>query len=72
MANLLIAHKKRIFIGLGFLSTYGIYCKATIKHPSEAIRLGAVGSIVNVICETGFHIVDTVNIKSKVNGTSTL
>ena len=66
MNNILYFHKKRILIGLGFCTAYGLLCKKTTNHPSEAVRLGIAGSIGNMICECGFHIIDTVNIRSKV------
>jgi len=66
MQNLVYFHKKRIIIGLGFCTAYGLICRSTTNHPSEAIRLGIAGSIATMICECGFHIVDTVNIRSKV------
>lgn len=66
MLNMLYFHKRRVIIGLLFGSGYVYFCKSTTNHPSEAIRLGVAGSIANMLCETIFHIVDTVNIRSKV------
>ena len=45
-------------------------CKKTMTHPSEAVRIGIAGSIANCVCECVFHIVDTVNIRSKVGDTA--
>lgn len=66
MHNFIYFHKKRIIIGLGFCTTYGLICRSATNHPNEVIRLGIAGSIANMICECGFHVVDTVNIRSKV------
>ena len=66
LANLLYFHKKRVGIAIGFSTAYYFLLRSTVKHPSEAIRLGVAGSLANSICECGFHLVDTVNIRSKV------
>ena len=61
-------HLKRILITSSFCAAYLGLCKYAIKHPSEILRLGVGGSIANMLCETVFHIIDTVNIRSKVTG----
>ena len=33
---------------------------------SEAFKLGIAGSVATMLCETNFHIVDTVNTRMKV------
>jgi len=37
-----------------------------VNHPSESMRLGVAGSVAMMIMEVAFHVVDTVNIRSKV------
>ena len=64
--NLLNVHKKRALISLSFCSIYYYLCKNTVKCQYESIRLGMAGSIANMVCECGFHLVDTINIRSKV------
>lgn len=59
-------HKRRIGIAFAFLTGYGILCYNTTKHPKENVRLAIAGSIANMACDCLFHIVDTVNIRSKV------
>ena len=59
-------HKRRIFATLAFCSGYGLFCKKMVNHPSESMRLGVAGSVAMMIMEVAFHVVDTVNIRSKV------
>ena len=64
--NLLYFHKRRLAVmSLFTMGYYGI-CYTNTGHASEAVRLGIAGSIANLICECGFHIIDTINIRSKV------
>ena len=43
-----------------------MFCKHNVTHPSESMRLGVAGSLANMIMEVVFHVIDTVNIRSKV------
>lgn len=63
---MLYFHKKRIGVSIIFSGTYYMLLKSTVEHPWEAIRLGVAGSLANCCCECGFHLVDTINIRSKV------
>ena len=47
---------------LGFASV----CYNTTGLKNECLRIGIAGSIATMICECSFHIIDTVNIRSKV------
>lgn len=53
-------------VGSAFCGAYGYVCYNTKNHQSEAIRLGIAGSIATMVCECAFHLVDTLNIRSKV------
>ena len=53
-------------VGSVFCGAYGLLCYKSKSHPSEAIRLGIAGSIATSVCECAFHLVDTLNIRSKV------
>ena len=70
LGNFVYFHKKRIGIGLTFCGAYGLLCKYTTNHYSEAVRLGMAGSLANCACECVFHIIDTVNIRAKVDSGS--
>ena len=59
-------HKRRIAVGGAFCGVYYGICKHTVKSENELLRIGIAGSLANMIIETVFHIVDTVNIRSKV------
>ena len=65
LANLLYFHKKRIAVSFGFSLAYYAVLRNTVEHPMEAVRLGVAGSVANCICECSFHLVDTINIRSK-------
>ena len=67
LVNFVYFHKKRISVGVGFCAGYALLCKSTISHKNEAIRLGIAGSLANCFCECAFHIIDTVNIRAKVD-----
>lgn len=65
LANLLYFHKKRIAVSIGFSLTYYGLLRSTVEHPWEAVRLGVAGSLANCCCECAFHLIDTINIRSK-------
>jgi hypothetical protein len=67
--NLIYFHKRRFIIGSVFCGCYGYLCLNTKHHPWEAVRLGIAGSVANCVCECAFHLVDTLNIRSKVSST---
>jgi hypothetical protein len=71
LSNLVYFHKRRILVFFGFSASYGVACYSMTNFPVEAVRLGVAGSLANMICETGFHIIDTVNIRSKVSDSAT-
>jgi hypothetical protein len=59
-------HKARFFYTTAFATIMGLVCYYTIDHPSHVLRLGVAGSISGMTTECAFHVVDTVNIRSKV------
>ena len=48
------------------LSCYGYACYKALDHSNECFRVGIAGSISAIACDSTFHIIDTVNIRSKV------
>jgi hypothetical protein len=67
--NIMYFHKRRIIVGGLFCAAYGTLCYNTTSHRLEAVRLGIAGSMANCICECAFHLIDTLNIRSKVQST---
>jgi len=53
-------------VGAGFCTSYYWICKIGTTLPWETVRLGIAGSLANMICECAFHIIDTINIRSKI------
>ena len=60
-------HRRRIFVATSFIGVYTILCKRAVTFEDEILRMGVAGSLANVIVEAGFHFVDTVNVRLKVN-----
>lgn len=60
-------HRRRIFVATSFIGVYTFLCKKGVTFENEILRMGVAGSLANVIVETGFHFVDTVNVRLKVN-----
>jgi hypothetical protein len=65
--NFAYFHRNRVLVGAGFTSVYGFACYKGIDAKNEAIRMGIAGSLSNVIIESSFHFVDTVNVRAKVS-----
>lgn len=70
ISNIFYFQKRRIGVAVAFCGVYAYICKKTVDHPWEVVRLGVAGSIAHVFCECFFHVIDTVNIRSKVMDTS--
>ena len=64
--NFIYFHKRRITVGTLFFMSYATICYKSTSIQNEGLRLGIAGSIANCMCECGFHIIDTINIRSKV------
>ena len=71
LLNMLYFHKKRIVIGFCFTGMYFYLAKKAAQSKNEPIRLGVAGSIAHALCECIFHIIDTINIRSKVSSENT-
>lgn len=52
-------------VGIAFTGVYGAVCYYGTGHHHDIIRLGIAGSIANTVCETSFHLLDTLNIRMK-------
>jgi hypothetical protein len=68
-ANLVYLHKRRIAFSIGFGASYGLLCTKATNYKNDTLRLAVAGSLANCVCESAFHIVDTVNVKAKVEST---
>lgn len=49
-----------------FCSGYLAACYKAKSIESEALRLGIAGSVACMLCESSFHVIDTVNTRMKV------
>jgi uncharacterized membrane protein len=63
--NFLHFHRRRVAVTVGVVGAYGLTCYKAIKWENEILRFGIAGSLANVIIESAFHFMDTVNIRSK-------
>jgi hypothetical protein len=66
MTRNLIQHKGKIATFKCFTSGYIYTLDQARKAESEIIRIGMAGSLVVLIVETAFYLLDTINSKSKV------
>jgi hypothetical protein len=55
-------YRRRIGIAIGFCSSYAIACKHAVTVENENYRMAIAGSMAGLLCETTFHLVDTVNV----------
>jgi hypothetical protein len=67
MINKIYFHKKRILVTGTILPLYGLGCYKAKDCDSEIIRMGVAGSLGLTIVECAFHLVDTVNIRTKTS-----
>ena len=54
-------------IGAAFCGGYSWICYKSLTIENEVIRMGVAGSLANIVCESAFHAVDTVNIRAKAS-----
>ena len=50
-----------------FLSSFGLFAYTNKSNENEILRIALAGCISHTTVETGFHMIDTVNIRSKAN-----
>lgn len=65
--NFMYFYRRRIGIGMTFSSAYGYTCYKSTNAKNEVFRMAMAGSLANLIVETSFHFVDTVNVRAKVS-----
>ena len=65
--NILHFNRKQALVGAGFVGGYSWICYKSLKIENEIIRMGVAGSLANIVCESSFHAVDTVNIRAKAS-----
>jgi len=66
VGRMLQAKRNGIMFGALFLSGYGYTCHKARTHPSECFRIGVAGSLSAIACDSTMHVIDTINIRSKV------
>ena len=50
-----------------FSSLYLCACFNALSWENEILRMGIVGSLASIVCDTSFHFVDTLNIRAKAS-----
>jgi hypothetical protein len=65
--NFIYFHRRRIGINALAVTTFGGLAYKCQGHPNENLRMAFGGCIAHVAVETSFHMMDTVNIRSKAN-----
>jgi hypothetical protein len=65
--NFAYFYRRRIGIAIGFSTAYGYTCYRSIGAKNDLFRLAIAGSLASLICESTFHVVDTVNVRAKVS-----
>ena len=73
--NFFYFHGRRIAVNVCFLSSFSLFVYKNLENENEILRIALAGCISHTTVETGFHMIDTVNIRSKANphlGTSSM
>jgi len=65
--NFLHFHRRRVAVNFFTASCYGALCYSGKEWNNDLLRLGIAGSISNMIVETSFHFIDTLNIRTKAS-----
>ena len=60
-----LQHRSKIAISSLFCGFYAGTCYSALTWQSEVMRMGVAGSLATLICDSCFHVVDTVNIRAK-------
>ena len=50
-----------------FVAGFGFTCYNARSWNQEVLRMGVAGSLAYTVCETSFHFIDTINIRSKAS-----
>ena len=50
-----------------FTGAYSLVCYRSITIENEIFRMGVAGSLANTVVEAGFHVMDTINVRTKVS-----
>ena len=63
--NFIRTHKRQAAVSVAFVTGYTGICYNARTWKNDILRIGVAGSIANMLVETSFHVIDTVNIRSK-------
>ena len=58
-------YRNKIAVTSLFCGFYAGTCYSALSWKSDVLRMGVAGSIATLICDSTFHVVDTVNIRAK-------
>ena len=65
--NFVYFHRRRIAVSCVAVSCYSGMCYSALTWKNDLLRLAVAGSLANMIVETGFHFIDTLNIRTKAS-----
>ena len=65
LQNQLYFNKRRILVSSGFVALYAGTCYSALNWKNDVMRMGVAGSLANLLVESKFHFIDTVNIRAK-------
>jgi len=68
--NFLHFHRRRAMVSASFLTVYSYACYKSTDATNEIFRMGVAGSLANLVVESMFHFVDTVNVRAKLSDKS--
>ena len=61
----LFMHRRKLAISSIFCGVYAGTCYNALSWKNDVLRMGVAGSIATLICDSSFHVIDTVNIRAK-------
>ena len=67
LSNSIYFQKRRILMSSVFVAGFGFTCYNARSWNQEVLRMGVAGSLAYTVCETSFHFIDTINIRSKAS-----
>ena len=71
LQNQLYFQRRRMLVSGAFCTAYAYTCYDALNWKNDVLRMGVAGSLANIAVETGFHVIDTVNIRSKATTSGT-
>lgn len=67
IANFAYFNRNQIAFTALFLFGYSATCVRALNWDSDLLRMGVAGGLAHTTCECLFHVMDTVNIRTKAS-----